>query len=108
MFFPFSNHFVLRGLTFTAKRRLFTSFLSSSPSLRRLSGFTTTRHVSNTNHVTGTTDHVTGLDFSDTSVSYGGKSFRELLQAAFVYQLFSFTTIVDSSEKVSLLLLLLF
>ncbi|XP_011408613.2 PREDICTED: proline dehydrogenase 1, mitochondrial-like [Amphimedon queenslandica] len=40
-----------------------------------------------------------GPDFDDTSLSYGGKSMRQLLRAFLVYQLFSFNSIVDSSER---------
>ena len=40
-------------------------------------------------------------DFGDTKSSYGSKSNLELLKAFFVYRLFSFASIVESSEKVS-------
>lgn len=39
-------------------------------------------------------------DFNDVKVAYQSKTTRELLRAFFVYQLFSFDRLVDSSEKV--------
>lgn len=78
--------------------------LSSHVSRRAVLLLSRPSHV-NQSLITPTSGHVTRclstkLDFSDTRVSYKGKSTWELLRAFFVYKLFSYPKIIDSSEKV--------